>query len=875
MKRISAILIVLAFASSAFTSAELVWKGHDCSNGLISPNVMGITLPHEHLLIVHKYIYLDLTDEASAITELGYFANAGGKTLAEASAIGIGRNPEGLKRISTATGVNVIMCAGYYKDQWIPDSIKSKSIGELRDIIINDIIHGINGIHAGFIKIAMSRPISPFEEKVLIAAARAQVATGAAIEVHFDGDLATIAQKHHVLDVFESEGVDLSRVCLNHAVPYVDLVDDLVSLAQRGCYLAFDMLGLEIRVAFQQKLQLSETLNALIDAGYINQILMSQDVCFSVCYVKNGGYGYAHILKNILPQLKTNGISDEQIHTIMVDNPKRMFPFKNPEDYNQCVNETFTAITGTVTDNSGNAGYGNNMSCEKLIQPAGAVSVILSFNSFATESGYDFVRVYDGSTASSPLLGEFSGTSLPAAVTSTGGSMLIVFTTDGGVVAQGWSATYTGNVPVLTVTPETIPVSPSSGTTTIRVISNIDWSANEGSDWLTLTRTNDTTLAVTFNENKSIYARSAEILVSGEGVSTKLVKINQTGASPALSVAPASKPLSPSSGAITFIVHSNIDWWLNTGSGWLTAAKTNDTTLVVIYNENKTVDPRFAEIIVGGEGVDPQSILVNQGGESPVLYAISQSITVSTSPGTSTIKVFSNIDWSFSENSDWLTATKTNDTILTVSYDENTIVNSRSCEITMSGPGVASQDIMIIQDAANPELSISQGSVTVGAASGTTSLTITSNIDWSVNENSQWFAAIRTDINTLLVIYDENRSAVIRSEEIVISGEGIDDLSVIVSQEGAVPTSLKPPSEIRQMNVYPNPVSGKTMISYPRGLVKFLELYEPTGHLIIRRQVEHDSRETEIDFSGMASGIYLYRVIDREGNIFNGKILKE
>ncbi len=97
----------------------------------------------------------------------------------------------------------------------------------------------------------MSRPITPFEEKVLIAAARAQKATGAAIEVHFDGDLATTAQKHHVLDVFENEGVDLTRVCLNHEVPYVDLVDDFISLAQRGCYLSFDMLGLEVRVAFQ------------------------------------------------------------------------------------------------------------------------------------------------------------------------------------------------------------------------------------------------------------------------------------------------------------------------------------------------------------------------------------------------------------------------------------------------------------------------------------------------------------------------------------------------------------------------------------------------------------------------------------------------
>ena len=108
-----------------------------------------------------------------------------------------------------------------------------------------------------------------------------------------------------------------------------------------------------------------------------------------------------------------------------------------------CINETFTAATGTVTDNSGSSNYGNNMTCSKLIQPTGGGTIALTFTSFATESGYDFVRVYDGATTSSPLMGTYSGSSLPPVLTSTGGSMLITFTTDGSVTAAGWSATYT------------------------------------------------------------------------------------------------------------------------------------------------------------------------------------------------------------------------------------------------------------------------------------------------------------------------------------------------------------------------------------------------------------------------------------------------
>ena len=100
----------------------------------------------------------------------------------------------------------------------------------------------------------------------------------------------------------------MTRVYLNHFVPYVDLVDDYITLAQRGCYMGFDMTGIEVVVYFERELKLAETLKALIDAGYLEQILISQDVCFSACYVKNGGYGYAHILNDIVPLIKAKGI---------------------------------------------------------------------------------------------------------------------------------------------------------------------------------------------------------------------------------------------------------------------------------------------------------------------------------------------------------------------------------------------------------------------------------------------------------------------------------------------------------------------------------------------------------------------------------------
>ena len=305
------------------------WAGKVMTvHGLMPADSMGITLPHEHLLIKHKGPGIDLESEPDAISELNYFANAGGKTLTEVTNIGIFRNPEGLKRISTATGVNVIMGSGFYKDMWVYDHFKQMSVEQLTDIIIGDIKNGINGIHAGVIgEIGVSRPMTVFEEKVIVAAARAQKATGAAIIIHFDISDDPI-EKHYVMNVMENEGADLSRVSISHNTPYLNQVDDFVTYAQRGAYVAFDMFGLEVRITFQPPLEPVQTIKALIDKGYIEHILISQDVCFTVCYVKNGGFGYAHILKNIVPQLKAAGITDAQTHTIMVENPKRLLTFK-------------------------------------------------------------------------------------------------------------------------------------------------------------------------------------------------------------------------------------------------------------------------------------------------------------------------------------------------------------------------------------------------------------------------------------------------------------------------------------------------------------------------------------------------------------------
>lgn len=104
---------------------------------------------------------------------------------------------------------------------------------------------------------------------------------------------------------------------------------------------------------------------------------------------------------------------------------------------------TITTSSGTFSDGSGTNDYADDSDCKWLIQPSSGGVITLDFTSFSTEAGYDMVEVYDGSTTSATLLGTFSGNSLPSAVTSTGNSMLVHFTSDYSNTAAGWTANFT------------------------------------------------------------------------------------------------------------------------------------------------------------------------------------------------------------------------------------------------------------------------------------------------------------------------------------------------------------------------------------------------------------------------------------------------
>jgi phosphotriesterase-related protein len=330
--------------------------------GPIAPEQLGVTLMHEHLLldatpwfrepeaaslrtVAYQPVSIEvlgllrndpfmsrdnceLFDEESAIEEVRRFRLAGGETVVDPTCRGIGRDPRALQRISRATGLQVVMGTGYYLHPAHPPHVREMSLEAIAEEITRDVVDGVDGVCAGIIgEIGISRDFTSEEEKVLRGGARAQQATGVPLEVHLPG-----WERHgeRVLDVVAEEGGDLRRTVLCHMNPSGPDFDYQARLAGRGAWLEYDMIGMEYFYADQQAQSPSDEENArallrLRDAGLLRSVLISQDVFIKIQLVRYGGTGYAHILNHFVPRLRRHGFTEQDIETLLVDNPRRVF----------------------------------------------------------------------------------------------------------------------------------------------------------------------------------------------------------------------------------------------------------------------------------------------------------------------------------------------------------------------------------------------------------------------------------------------------------------------------------------------------------------------------------------------------------------------
>ena len=333
--------------------------------GPIAVDKIGVTLMHEHILLdasswwkrpccgseialaerpidvgmlgelrMNPFLNRDncqLLDVDAAIAELMLFVELGGQTVVDPTNLGIGRDPRALQRISRRTGLNIVMGAGFYLEPSHPDYIKRMAVDEIARLIARDcgaVADDMPIVAAGIIgEIGISKDFTAAEEKVLRGAARAAKLSGVPLSIHLPG---WERLAHRVLDTIEQEGGDLRHTVLGHMNPSLADPGYQRSIADRGAFLEYDMVGMDFFYADQQAQSHCDEENAaalarLIADGYLNSILVSQDVFLKMMLTRHGGFGYAYILKHFVPRLRRHGVDPRDIQRLLVDNPRRVF----------------------------------------------------------------------------------------------------------------------------------------------------------------------------------------------------------------------------------------------------------------------------------------------------------------------------------------------------------------------------------------------------------------------------------------------------------------------------------------------------------------------------------------------------------------------
>jgi phosphotriesterase-related protein len=313
------------------------------ARGAIGAADLGVTLMHEHVFIMTTEIIANYPEgwgdgakrEADAIVRLNELKSRGVDTIVDLTVIGLGRYIPRIARIAAATELNIVVATGLYTYNDVPMHFHYLGPGAplggpeiMTEMFVRDIEHGIadTGVKAAILKCATDEPgVTPGVERVLRAVAAAHRQTGVPISTH------THAASRRGLEqqrIFADEGVDLSRVVIGHSGDTTDIAY-LEELIAAGSYIGMDRFGVDVYLSTEERVK---TVATMCERGHADRMVLSHDAS---CYfdalpeatlpVALPNWHYLHIHNDVIPALKERGVTDEQLITMLVDNPRRIF----------------------------------------------------------------------------------------------------------------------------------------------------------------------------------------------------------------------------------------------------------------------------------------------------------------------------------------------------------------------------------------------------------------------------------------------------------------------------------------------------------------------------------------------------------------------
>lgn len=291
----------------------------------MSLDTTGYTFAHEHLHIdlsgVKGNIDCRLDQYHLICQEMKALRAMGVHNIIEMTNRYMGRNPQFMLELMRDTGMNVVACTGYYQDAFFPEHVATRTIDQLAQEMIDEIVLGIDGteLKAGVIaEIGSSEGvITPLEEKVFIAAARAHNETGRPVSTHTSFSTMGLEQ----LALLKDQGVALSHVVVGHC-DLKDNLDNILRMIDLGAYVQFDTIGKNSYYPDEKRIDM---LGALRTRGLLNRVMLSMDITRRSHLKANGGNGYEFLLTTFIPQLRQSGFSQADVDMMLRDNPSQFF----------------------------------------------------------------------------------------------------------------------------------------------------------------------------------------------------------------------------------------------------------------------------------------------------------------------------------------------------------------------------------------------------------------------------------------------------------------------------------------------------------------------------------------------------------------------
>ena len=319
----------------------------ETARGAVDSADLGVTLMHEHVFVLTPDVQQNYPAEwgseddrvADAVQKLQKAYDAGVRTIVDPTVVGLGRYVPRIERIAQQVPLNIVVATGLYTYDDVPfhfhhrgpalNAVLGSEVPDpMVDMFVGDITDGIagTGVKAGMLKCAIDHQgLTPGVERVMRAVGKAQQATGVPVTVHTHPGSQTATHVKRVL--CDEEGVDPRRVVLGHSGDTTD-ADHLSELAEAGFVLGMDRFGINLETTFEAR---ADIVVEMCRRGYADSMVLSQDASCYIDWIDPGvmpflpQWHYTHLHEDVLPYLLEQGVTPEQVDTMLVGVPRRVF----------------------------------------------------------------------------------------------------------------------------------------------------------------------------------------------------------------------------------------------------------------------------------------------------------------------------------------------------------------------------------------------------------------------------------------------------------------------------------------------------------------------------------------------------------------------